>query len=200
MPAVRTALMSLFLVTTLSGCVAPGSSIGRLSIRGTLATAEGVPLSNRELQFLLPAAYGLGGLDLVLNKPEDFGHQDHVFRITTGPDGDFSHELGDRIYHMSFWLLPPLGGFPRHPPAPFLLVRVADVPGEYYAVQTQDGQFRVYTDNGAELPLHDARLSELSAHNESGSNDDGRWTAGVIDLRVSGVSRAVQQADEADVE
>jgi hypothetical protein len=165
-------------------CVAPGSSSGHLSVRGTLTSDQGQPLANEEMQLLLPAPYGLGGLDLVANKPEDFGLRDQVFTTTTGPDGEFFFDLGIHIYHMSVWLIPPLGGLPRHPPAPFVLVRVTGMPGEYYAVQTQDGKFKVFTDGGDELALDRARLSGLEAGKESGSGENGRWTAGVIDLHV----------------
>ena len=199
MRALRTVVVGI-IAATLSGCIAPGSAMGHLSIRGSLASVDGKPLANRELQLLLPAAYGLGGLDLVLTKPEDFGHQDHVFILRTGPDGKFSHDLGDRIYHMDFWLIPPLGGFPRHPPAPFFLVRAQDAPGEYYAVQTQDGQFKVYTDNGAEIAVSEATLSSLSARKESGKTDERRWTVGIIDLSLGVESHAAQQGVEPDVE
>jgi hypothetical protein len=166
------------------GCVAPGSSSGRLSVRGTLTSDQGQPLANEELQLLLPAAYGLGGLDLVIHKPEDFGQHDQIFKATTGRSGEFFFDLGTRIYHMNVWLIPPLGGFPRHPPAPFVLVRVSSMPGEYYAVQTHDGKFKVFTDYGDELTLDQARLSGLEASVEFGSGENGRWTAGVIDLQV----------------
>ena len=181
----RRSLLAFPLLASLQlACVAPGSSSGHLSVRGTLISDQGQPLANEELQLLLPAAYGLGGLDLVANEPEDFGHRDQVFTTTTGPNGEFFCDLGTHIYHMSFWLIPPLGGFPRHPPAPFVLVRVTSMPGEYYAVQTEDGKFKVFTDDGDELTLDRARLSGLEASKESGSGENGRWTAGVIDLQV----------------
>jgi hypothetical protein len=177
--------LALALVASLQpACVAPGTSSGHLSIRGTLTSDRGQPLANEELQLLLPAAYGLGGFDLVIHKPEDFGHHDQAFTTTTAPNGEFFFDLGMRIYHMNFWLIPPLGGFPRHPPAPFVLVRVSSIPGEYYAVQTQDGKFKVFTDHGDELALDEARLSGLEAGQESGSGENGRWTAGVIDLQM----------------
>ncbi len=173
-------------VALLTGCVIPGSNTGHVSIRGSLALATGEPLPHREIQFLLPAAYGLGGLDLVLLEPEDFGQQDHSFRVTTNSKGKFDYHLGDRVYHVDFWLLPPLGAVPRYPPAPFLLVRVPSFPGEYYAVQTYNGQFKTFAEGGAELPLSQSHLSELSASSESGRRGDGmHWTVGVIDLRFA---------------
>jgi hypothetical protein len=174
----------LLLVGLQLACVAPGSSSGHLSVRGTLTSDQGQPLANEELQLLLPATYGLDGLDLVMNEPEDFGHRDQVFTTTTGSNGEFFYDLGTRIYHMSFWLIPPLGGFPRHPPAPFVLVRVTSMPDEYYAVQTQDGKFKVFTDDGEELTIDRARLSNLEASKETGSGENGRWTVGIIDLQI----------------
>jgi hypothetical protein len=173
---------SVVALVSLPGCVAPGSSIGHLSVRGSLQSATGEPLANREVELILPAAYGLGGLDVVLNDPEDFGHQDRSFTVTTDSAGEFSRDLGDHVYHAALWILPPLGAFPRHPPPPFLLVRVPSFPGEYYAVQTHDGKFKVFGIGGTELRLREAALSELSATSESGTTNDQRWTVGVIDL------------------
>jgi hypothetical protein len=182
--AQKTLLPLLLLVGLQPACVAPGSSSGHLSVRGTLTSDRGQPLANEELRLLLPAAYGLGGLDLVMDKPEDFGHRDQVFTTTTGSNGEFFYDLGTRIYHMNFWLIPPLGGFPRHPPAPFVLVRITNMPDEYYAVQTHDGKFKVFTEDGDELALDRAGLSSLEASNESGSDENGRWTAGIIHLQI----------------
>jgi hypothetical protein len=177
-------LALLPLVCLQLGCVAPGSSSGHLSVRGTLTSDQGQPLANEELQLLLPAAYGLGGLDLVIHEPEDFGQHDQTFRATTELNGEFFFDLGTHVYHRNVWLFPPLGGFPRHPPAPFVLVRVTSMPGEYYAVQTRDGKFKVFTDYGDELALDQARLVGLEANRESGSGENGRWTTGVIDLQI----------------
>lgn len=185
MRVAQKALLPLLLLVGLQpACVAPGSSSGHLSVRGTLTSDRGRPLANEELQILLPAAYGLGGLDLVVDKPEDFGHRDQVFTTTTGSNGEFFYDLGTRIYHVNFWLIPPLGGLPRHPPAPFVLVRITNMPDEYYAVQTHDGKFKVFTDNGDELALDRAGLSSLEASNEAGSDENGRWTTGVIHLQI----------------
>lgn len=185
MRAVRSLVLICLLVALLPGCVAPGSSIGHVSIRGSLVSSTGEPLPNREVQFIIPAEYGLGGLDLVLNKPEDFGHQRRSFSVTTNSNGEFSHDLGEQIYHVSVWLLPPLGSLPRHPPAPFFYVRVPSFPGEYYAVQTHDGQFKALTVDGAELPLAQSHLSGLTASSEVGSTNGKRWTVGVMNLRFA---------------
>ncbi|MBW2418760.1 MAG: hypothetical protein JRH19_09455 [Deltaproteobacteria bacterium] len=135
-----------------------------------------------DVEFILPASYGLGGLDLAMNEPEDFGHQDESFRIKTGGDGEFSLELGAHVYHVDCWILPPVGCFPRNPPAPFLLVRMPALRDEYYAVQTNDGHFSVYTLYGAELTLSEAYLVDLSARSESRRSEDTRTTVGIIDF------------------
>jgi hypothetical protein len=150
-----------------------------------LASTSGQRLADRKLQFILPAAYGLGGLDLVLNEPEDFGHQDRSFSVTTDSAGEFSYDLGDHTYHANCWILPPLGCFPRTPPPPFLLVRMPALPGEHYAVQTHDGEFKVFTAAGLEVPLSESNLSKLSATSESGGGDGKGWTVGIIDLRLA---------------
>lgn len=183
MQEIRHVIVSCSLTIFLGGCVFPGSGIGHLSVQGSLTTDQNDPLPNRQVEFLLPASYGFGGHDLVLNKPQDFGHQDQRFRVSTDSNGEFSHDLGEHIYHMSVWLLPPLGGFPRHPPAPVLLVRVPGFPGEYYAVQTHDGAFKVYMEVGDELTLLQAKLSQLEASHESGSTDGRPWTRGILHLQ-----------------
>jgi hypothetical protein len=175
-------MLIVLVVGPAAGCVASGSSMGNVSVRGSLQSASGQRLPDQEIQFILPAAYGLGGLDLVLNEPEDFGHQDRSFSATTDAKGEFSYDLGTHIYHVGCWLLPPIGCFPKAPPPPFLLVRVPSIPGEYYAVQTQDGKFKVLSLGGEEISLSEAQLADLKADSESSSEGGARSTVGTIDL------------------
>ena len=170
------------LALQMTACAAPGSSIGSVSIRGTL-TAAGEPLAGASGAILLPASYGLGGLDLVMNKPEDFGHKDERFAFTTDSDGNFQQDLGKRIYHVTCWLLPPVGCYPKRAPPPFVLVRVDAAPEEYYAIQTHDGQFRIYDQTGRALPPEQARLLKLSAQSLPGDAET-RETIGVITIDV----------------
>lgn len=174
----------IFSFIAVSGCVAPGSSFGLISIEGTLVSATNKPIPDRDIQFILPAAYGLGGLDLVMNDPEDFGHKDEKFSVTTDSSGNFHYEIGKRVYHISCWLLPPVGCYPKRPPAPFLLVQLPKSPIEYYAIETYKGEFKVYSFEGAEIPLSDSNILELSAHNEPGTNPEVRETVGKIKLRL----------------
>jgi hypothetical protein len=179
----RLASLIVCLVGLPTGCVAPGSSIGHVFIRGSLQVESGERLSDRDVQLILPAAYGLDGLDLVLGEAEDFGHRDRSFSAITDADGRFTSDLGEHIYHIACWLLPPLGCFPKAPPPPFVLVRVPSCSAEYYAVQTDDGAFKVFTTGGREVPLAAATLAELTAESESSSADGRRSTTGVITLR-----------------
>lgn len=129
--------VTLVAALLVSACAAPGSSIGRIAFSGQVARAP----EKLALEVTLPKHYGLGGLDLVMNEPEDFGHKDKTIKIeVTG--GSFSHEFEPLVYHITFWLLPPLGGYPRHPPAPVYVVRFSDAPEEVYLVGMDDGAFR----------------------------------------------------------
>ena len=181
----RTALLlttALLIAQLQLGCAAPGSAIGHIFVEGSLSSSAGEPVAGRTVEMLLPATYGLGGLDLVMNEPDDFGHQDEEFSTKTGPDGSFRFDLGNRIYHMTFWLLPPLGGFPRNPPPPFMLVRIPDLGGEYVAVETATGRFKLFSKDGAELSLEESALAAVSASNFSDSLEDGRSTTGAVHL------------------
>jgi hypothetical protein len=109
MPALRAGLLGLGPVVAVTGCVFPGSSSGRIAVRGLLLDEAKQPLADREVQVILPAAYGLGAVDLVLNEPADFGKQDHVVTAVTDAKGEFFLDLGVHVYHRNVWLLPPLG-------------------------------------------------------------------------------------------
>lgn len=182
------AVVSWIPLACLAGCAFPGSAVGRVSIRGSLTSDTGQPLRDREVQFILPAEYGMGGLDLVFSEPEEMGHEDHHFSVTTDARGEFSYDLGYHVYHIVIWILPPLGLFSSHPPpppSPFVVVRAPGLSGEYYTVDTNNGEYRVFSAEGSELSLEQARLSGLSTSSESGVDDDGVWTVGIIDLQVA---------------
>ncbi len=171
------------LATLCIGCVAPGSAIGNLSVRGRLATEAGESLPGREVELVLPAEYGLDGLELVLSKPEDFGHTDQRLSTTSDAGGNFRFDL-EIIYHMNFWLIPPLGGFPRQPPPPFILLRLRDLPNEYYAIQTWDGRYKVLSLEGAEIP--ESSVSRIRAHAEEDPTAEVRGTAVVVEILTRG--------------
>lgn len=183
MKPLRTLILIAFVLSPFTGCVAPGSAIGHVSLRGSLESHSGEGLADRKIQFILPATYGLGGLDLVLHKPEDFGHHDHYFGTVTDANGQFSYDLGMHVYHADCWILPPVGCFPKAPPPPLVLMRVPSFPDEHYAIDTRKGQFKVFTVTRHERPLAEAALAELKAHAESLSKDGVRSTVGIINLR-----------------
>jgi len=106
--------VSLLLV----GCAAPGSSITRHCIRGTVVDSLGRGVPGQRVVIVLPASYGLGGLDTYFGRPEDYGHHDQRAMLTTDGSGNFCHLFDPCAYHITFFLLPPLGPFPRRPPKP----------------------------------------------------------------------------------
>jgi len=127
----------LLCAALLGACAAPGSSIGRIAFSGHVVEAP----EKLALEITLPKHYGLGGLDLVMNEPEDLGHKDKTINIEVA-GGSFSHEFEPLVYHITFWLLPPLGAFPRHPPAPVYMVRFSNAPEEVYLVGMDSDNFR----------------------------------------------------------
>lgn len=124
-------------LVVLSGCAAPGSTIGRVGLSGTLAGAEELI----SIEVTLPRTYGLGGLDLVLNRPEDFGNRDQTVTLPV-KGGTFSYEFPPVVYHVTVWLLPPLGAFPKQPPEPVYQVSFSDAPNEVYLIGIDRGAFR----------------------------------------------------------
>lgn len=127
------------IVVLLTSCAAPGSTIGRVALSGAIVTGgSAIPVS---LEATLPKHYGLGGLDLVMNAPEDFGHKDQKVNIEV-KDGTFSFQFPPVVYHVTVWLLPPLGAFPKQPPEPAYFVRFSDTPEEVYLVGLDRGTFK----------------------------------------------------------
>ena len=172
------------LILFLSACVAPGSSMGRIAVSGQLIDRSGQAVADEEVQIVLPATYGLGGLDLVLNEPSDFGRNDQLFELITNADGRFEQDLGLQVYHMSFWILPPLGGFPKRPPAPFVLLRFPERGDEIYAVQTWNGQYHIVDSLGASLDAESAPIVISGAIEMKWDSEEFRGTRSEIDLQI----------------
>ncbi len=166
----------------LASCAVPGSSLGRIGISG--AIVSGKPLDS--IQVTLPKSYGLGGLDLVMNKPEEFGNSDRtvIVRIV---GGQFSYEFQPIVYHIAFWLLPPLGPFPRHPPTPFFTVAFSATPDEVYLMGFERGAFRyeVYSHSSHAHLAHDhaSWIIESGEYVNEHEADHDRW---VLRIRVRG--------------
>lgn len=150
------------LAAGLVGCMAPGTKTGHLAVGGTLVDEGDNPLQDETVEFILPAAYGLGGLDPYFREPADYGHSDRRFSATTDPQGPFRYDLGRTMYHATMWFIPPLGMLPRRPPAPVLFVRVPRCGGEFYAVATGNGTF--FASDATELPIWKAHLVGLEAY------------------------------------
>lgn len=172
----------LFLFSILAGCAAPGSAIGLLSVEGNLSSENGEPLKNQKIEFILPASYGFGGLDLVMNQPKDFGHKDQKIDVTTDSEGNFKQELGGTFYHVDCWLFPPVGCYPKAPPAPFVLARIDESSEEYYAIDTYSGEFKIYNNQGQEIALEKSKLVSLSTGSKKGESSDSRETIGIINI------------------
>ena len=176
---------AILLVTLLlQGCVAPGSSIGNVWVRGEVMSEARAPLPEQKVHMLLPATYGLGGLDLVLNQPGDFGQEDEWFVLRTDENGQFEQDLGTRVYHVSCWILPPVGCYPKAPPAPFVVLRIAAAPDQVYAIQTGSGEYRIFTQSGEEISLEQSRASEITASSEIEQGTELRATRSTIRVRL----------------
>lgn len=172
-------------ILLLAGCALPGSAVGNLEVHGSILNVAGEPLPGEPIEIVLPAEYGLGGLDRYFGEPGDYGNSDRRYAGTTDESGGFRWECGEVVYHASVWILPPLGLLPRRPSAPFLLIRFPRCGGEYYAVNTASGEFRVHSSNGEELPIKASHLIELTAE-ESSDDTRERTTIGHVTLRVHG--------------
>ena len=155
----------MFALVLLSGCVAPGSRITHIGLSGEFLN----PQNAMTIKAMLPKEYGLGGLDLVMNKPEDFGHTDQVIDIDV-IDSKFSYEFPPMVTHISFWILPPLGGFPRNPPAPFYFIRFSNVPDETYLIGIDKNDFRYKVFN------NDLARSEFDPAEAYWNIVEGRYT------------------------
>lgn len=168
----------------LEGCAAPGSAVGKLKIQGALIDTDNRPIANKEIEFILPAAYGLGGLDLVMESPNDFGHKEQRLKVTTDENGNFETDLGKHVYHITFWLLPPLGVFPSRPPAPFVFARFPDNSTEYYAIQTSNGKFKIFDYAEKELTANNSLIENIDATEKKGSSSETAETIGVINFKI----------------
>jgi hypothetical protein len=137
----------VLLLLAFSGCVAPGSASAQVRVAGRLTTAEGNALGNEEVKVILPAAYGLSGLDAKMLSPATYGHYEQEVVVATDENGEFQHEFEPVTYSIVVFFLPPLGARPSHPPPPFVLVSVPSKMGtQAYLVGLTDGeaQYRVF--------------------------------------------------------
>ncbi len=123
------------------GCAAPGSAVTQVHIRGRMINARGEPVARQAVQLLLPASYGLAGLDARMGKPSRYGHKDQVVMVRTDPDGRIEHAFAETTYSIAFWLLPPLGPCPKKPPKPWVLLRTDRQTDDYWVLRMTDSGF-----------------------------------------------------------
>lgn len=127
----------------MTGCVAPGSAIGRVGFSSTIEQVR--PAAGTRMDVWLPKEYGLGGFDQVFASPEAFGHKDQVLSADVSGES-VTLDFPPLVYHITMWLLPPLGARPKQPPPPAYFVRFSDAPDEVYLVgmARQGFDYRVY--------------------------------------------------------
>jgi len=176
-------LIGVLALALCGGCVVPGSSLGRLAVRGRVLTTGGEPVRGEELRMLLPASYGVDARADEPAGPEESGHVERVFSVKTDQHGEFEHVVEGVVYDVRYWVLPPLGARPGEPPPPVLLLQLARFPGEHYAVHAADGALRVTDREGRALSLADARLAAASARAGAGATPGGH-DATVVELEL----------------
>lgn len=130
-------------LSSLQGCAAPGSAIGRVSIDGEIYPP---PKEELSVRVKLDKHYGLGGIDEYFGKPEDYGHHDIISILNVSRKGIFKGPKVEVLYHMTFWLLPPLGVIPKTPPKPYFFIEFSNKKDEIYLVgEAKDGfDYKVY--------------------------------------------------------
>ena len=127
----------------MTGCAAPGSSLTRVHVSGRLAKPNGDAVPNERVKLVLPAAYGLEGLDAKFGRPGWYGHSDQEALISTDETGSFEYLFDPVSYSIVYFLVPPIGARPKYPPAPYLLVSVPSAMAtDAYVVAFPDGEFR----------------------------------------------------------
>lgn len=172
----------VLLLAYLSACVAPGSSGVEIRVKGRITMEDGRPLANEEVELVLPASYGLGGLDTVVGEPSDYGHVDQENKVTTDSNGEFKASLGFAVYHIDHVLVPPLGSRPKRPPAPFFWIRVPRVSPEQCLFEPRTGRFKVFEEHGGEIPPAESQVARLTAREEYSFLEDGKLIVGVVEL------------------
>ena len=186
MRACISAFPALFLLLMITGCALPGSTFCDVRLEGSVRLDTGEPIANREIQVILPAEYGMGGMDLVFGEPGDYGHHDEQFSGVTDANGEFALDLGTQTYHVTFWLIPPLGFMLSNPPPPLILCRLPDFPDEYYVIETGENYFVIINDSGDEVPIEKAQVQSISASHLVRDGVEGEESVGVVSLVFPG--------------
>jgi hypothetical protein len=110
-------------LTAVGGCGFPGSGLTRIGVEGKVVAEDGSPLAHEMMVWILPAGYGLAGLDR-LSPPGMFGHKTQEGSVRTDDKGRFSHMFEPVTYSMVFYIIPPGLVLPLWPPKPALGLRL----------------------------------------------------------------------------
>jgi len=130
-------LLLLFLCFTFK-CAIPGSGLTMVAVDGIIFDEKDNPDQNFAIEFILPAGYGLSGLDAYWGKPEDYGHTDQGCVLESDSLGRFKYSFEPTTYSISCLIIPPLGALPRYPPKPYIAFRFTDYPNQIYALRIDD--------------------------------------------------------------
>jgi hypothetical protein len=132
----RAGLTLLF--SALLGCAIPSSSLTTVSLSGRLLDPQGLPVSGKNVELVLPAEYGLNEIDLEQGNAKSYGHKDQYARVSTDSLGSFSHTFSAVEYSSRFWLLPPLGSLLSTAPEPMFYIKLPDTDATYYSVLVKE--------------------------------------------------------------
>jgi hypothetical protein len=166
------------------GCVAPGSAMTQVELRGQLLDESGAPMAYRPLQVCLPAAYGLRGLDAAWGEPADYGHRDQWAQLTTDAEGRFVHRFEPMTYSMMYWLLPPLGA--GKPPKPVVGLRSRLASGEWFLVYLDGNKSRAvrWREGTSErTPVPGGTTAPVVTYRKGTRDDPHGWTSDVTITR-----------------
>lgn len=124
----------LLLSCICSACAVPSSSLTSVRVTGQVLDTRGEPLSDKTLEVVLPAEYGLNEIDLEQGDPQSYGHSDQYAKVRTDSLGSFVVEFAPVEYSSAFWILPPLGTLLSEPPTPKLFLRLPETEQKYYSI------------------------------------------------------------------
>lgn len=165
----RLATLGLLLTGALFSvaCVSPGMGRGQLSVEGRLMSVSGDPLSDVEMEVLLPRAYGLRAGEVAAGQKMDFSSPRRRLHLKTDEQGRFEGGLGEHSYAAELWVFPPLGAVPAAPPPPAFLVRLPGLSDENYYLCTDQGACIVMRPDGSEIPMSESLLASAQATSET---------------------------------
>ena len=115
-------LMGLVGLLFLSGCVAPGSGLGRYKVKVKVQGPDGKGIKGKKVKMLIPEGQGLSAIEKMMGPL--FPHEKEQKGLyATDNNGEFVHEF-DQVFHASVFLIPPIGAFPKKAPPVNLILKV----------------------------------------------------------------------------